>query len=163
MKANSCSPMFLTALCLVVFWISAIQISSVQWFLTTVLICNSLMTYDVEQLFMFIWHLYIFFGIWIFCPFLMGFFTALLLSFANFFMYFGHRTYKDKCFTNIFSKSVAYIFAVLYKHIFRQTKSQEINLPCTFPYKVIRGYASSKWENSEGRNVELKKQVQHKK
>lgn len=101
-----------------------------------VLICNSLMTYDVEQLFMFIWHLYIFFGVWVFCPFLIGFFTALLLSFVNFFTYFGHRTSTYKCFTNIFSQPVAYIFTFLYKHNFRQTKSQEINLLALFLRKL---------------------------
>ena len=78
-------------------------------------ICLSLMTSDIEHLFMSIGHLYFLFGeesIKVPCPFLIGWFVFLVLSFVSSLYILDINPLSD-VFTNMFSHSVGCLFILL--------------------------------------------------
>ena len=81
----------------------------IQWYITVVLICNSLMTYDVEHLFIcYLLSLYLFGEVSVqnFCLFLNWIVHFLIVEFQAFYVYFGNSPLSDMSFANIFSQSV---------------------------------------------------------
>ena len=80
-----------------------------------ILICISVMSNDVEHVFMQLFAIYICLGevsIKTFCPFVIGLFVFLVLSFESSLYILHISPSSDVWFVNIFSQSVAYIFLI---------------------------------------------------
>ena len=103
-----------------IFLITAILVS-VKWCFIVVLSCISLMSNDIEHLFMHFWAIYISSlekFIYLLCLFLIGLFVFLLLSWMSS-LYIGDtRTLSDIRFAKIFSHSVNCLFIFFFFFFF---------------------------------------------
>ena len=109
------SPHPLQHLLLIDFWIASI-LTGVKWHFIVVLICISLIMSDVEHLFMFVSHLYVFFGemsVYSLAHFLIGSFIFLELSCRSCLYIFEISCLSVASFANIFSHSESCLFTLL--------------------------------------------------
>jgi len=116
------SPHPLQHLLLIDFWIASI-LTGMKWYFTVVLICISLIMSDVEHLFMFVSHLYVFFGemsVYSLAHFLIGSFIFLELSYRSCLYIFEISCLSVASFTSIFSHSEGYLFTLLIVSFFVQ-------------------------------------------